>query len=103
MICRWRKVERAQGRAPNLGMREHYMEVTQALEAFLQYSRPLLHYASNSGCQWLTVAVYLFGRRFGTKRDSYQVRTVTGEHKLTSLLTGDRLFKSFLAGLFDTG
>jgi hypothetical protein len=41
MICRWRKVERAQGRAPNLGMREHYMEVTQALEAFLQYSRPL--------------------------------------------------------------
>jgi hypothetical protein len=41
MICRWRKVERAQGRAPNLGMREHYMEVTQALDAFLQYSRPL--------------------------------------------------------------
>jgi hypothetical protein len=41
MICRWRKVERAQGRQPNLGMREHYMEVTQALEAFLQYSRPL--------------------------------------------------------------
>jgi hypothetical protein len=41
MICRWRKVERAQGRAPNLGMREHYMEVTQALEAFLLYSRPL--------------------------------------------------------------
>jgi hypothetical protein len=41
MICRWRKVERAQGRAPNLGMREHYMEVKQALEAFLQYSRPL--------------------------------------------------------------
>jgi hypothetical protein len=41
MICRWRKVERAQGRAPNLGMREHYMEVSQALEAYLQYSRPL--------------------------------------------------------------
>jgi hypothetical protein len=41
MICRWRKVERAQGRAPNLGMREHYMEVTQALEAFLLYSRLL--------------------------------------------------------------
>jgi hypothetical protein len=41
MICRWRKVERAQGRAPNLSMREHYMEVTQALETFLQYSRPL--------------------------------------------------------------
>jgi hypothetical protein len=41
MICRWRKVERAQGRAPNLGMREHYMEVSQALESFLQYSRPL--------------------------------------------------------------
>lgn len=41
MICRWRKVERAQGRAPNLGMREHYMEVSQALETYLQYSRPL--------------------------------------------------------------
>jgi hypothetical protein len=41
MICRWRKVERAQGRAPNLGRREHYMEVTQALEAFLQYSHRL--------------------------------------------------------------
>ncbi len=42
MSCRWRKVERAQGRAPNLGMREHYMEVTQVmLEAFLQYSRLL--------------------------------------------------------------
>jgi hypothetical protein len=41
MICRWRKVERAQGRAPNLGMREHYMEVSQALETFLKYSRPL--------------------------------------------------------------
>jgi hypothetical protein len=41
MICRWRKVERAQGRAPNLGMREHYMEVSQALESFLKYSRPL--------------------------------------------------------------
>jgi hypothetical protein len=41
MICRWRKVERAQGRAPNLGMREHYMEVSQALEIHLQYSRPL--------------------------------------------------------------
>ena len=41
MICRWRKVERAQGRAPNLGMREHYMEVSQALEAYLKYSRPL--------------------------------------------------------------
>jgi hypothetical protein len=24
MICRWRKVERAQGRVPNLGMREQY-------------------------------------------------------------------------------
>jgi hypothetical protein len=41
MICRWRKVERAQGRAPNLSMREHYMEVSQALETHLQYSRPL--------------------------------------------------------------
>jgi hypothetical protein len=41
MMCIWRKVERAQGRAPNLGMREHYMEVSQALENFLQYSRPL--------------------------------------------------------------
>jgi hypothetical protein len=41
MICRWRKVERAQGRAPNLGMREHYMEVLQMLETYLQYSRPL--------------------------------------------------------------
>jgi hypothetical protein len=41
MICRWRKVERAQGRAPNLGMREYYMEVLQALETFLKYSRPL--------------------------------------------------------------
>ena len=41
LICRWRKVERAQGRAPNLGMREHYMEVSQALEAYLKYSRPL--------------------------------------------------------------
>jgi hypothetical protein len=40
-ICRWRKVERAQGRAPNLGMREHYMEVTQALVTYLKYSRPL--------------------------------------------------------------
>jgi hypothetical protein len=41
MTCRWRKIERAQGGAPNLGMREHYMEVSQALETFLQYSRPL--------------------------------------------------------------
>jgi hypothetical protein len=41
LICRWRKVERAAGRAPNLGMREHYMEVSQALEAYLKYSRPL--------------------------------------------------------------
>jgi hypothetical protein len=41
MICRWRKVERAQGRAPNLGMREHYIKFTQALEVFLQYSLPL--------------------------------------------------------------
>jgi hypothetical protein len=41
MMCRWRKVERAQGRAPNLGMREHYMEVSQALETYLQYSRLL--------------------------------------------------------------
>jgi hypothetical protein len=41
MICRWRKIERAQGRAPNLSMREHYMEVSQALETYLQYSRPL--------------------------------------------------------------
>ena len=41
MICRWRKIERAQGRAPNLSMREHYMEVSQALINFLQYSRPL--------------------------------------------------------------
>jgi hypothetical protein len=41
LICRWRKVERAQGRAPNLGMREHYMEVSQALETYLQFSRPL--------------------------------------------------------------
>jgi hypothetical protein len=41
MICRWRKIEKAQGRAPNLGMREHYMEVSQALETYLQYSRPL--------------------------------------------------------------
>jgi hypothetical protein len=41
MICRWRKVERAQGRAPNLGMREHYMEVTQSIETHLRYSRPL--------------------------------------------------------------
>ena len=41
MICRRRKVERAQGRAPNLGMREHYMEVSQALETYLQYLRPL--------------------------------------------------------------
>jgi hypothetical protein len=36
MICRGRKVEnRAQGRAPNLGMREHCMEVKQALKVFL--------------------------------------------------------------------
>jgi hypothetical protein len=41
MICRWRKVERAAGRAPNLGMREHYMEVSQALVTYLRYSRPL--------------------------------------------------------------
>jgi hypothetical protein len=41
MICRWRKIERAQGRAPSLSMREHYMEVSQALETYLQYSRPL--------------------------------------------------------------
>jgi hypothetical protein len=41
MICSRRKVERAQGRAPNLGMREHYMEVSLALETYLQYSRPL--------------------------------------------------------------
>jgi hypothetical protein len=41
MICRWRKIERAQGRAPNLNMREHYMEVSQALETYLKYSRPL--------------------------------------------------------------
>jgi hypothetical protein len=41
MICRWRKIERAQGRAPNLSMREHYMEVSQALETYLKYSRPL--------------------------------------------------------------
>ena len=41
MICRWRKVERAQGRAPNLNMREHYMEVSQALESYLKYSRLL--------------------------------------------------------------
>jgi hypothetical protein len=41
MICRWRKIERAQGRAPNLSMREHYMEVLQALETYLRYSRPL--------------------------------------------------------------
>jgi hypothetical protein len=41
MMCRWRKVERAHGRAPNMGMREHYMEVSQALETYLQYSRPL--------------------------------------------------------------
>jgi hypothetical protein len=40
-ICKWRKVERAQGRQPNLGIREHYMEVTHSLEAFLQYSRLL--------------------------------------------------------------
>jgi hypothetical protein len=39
-ICTWRKFERAQGRQPNLGMREH-MEVMQTLEAFLQYSWPL--------------------------------------------------------------
>jgi hypothetical protein len=41
MMCRWRKVERAQGRAASFGMREHYMEVLQALETYLQYSRPL--------------------------------------------------------------
>jgi hypothetical protein len=41
MICRWRKIERAQGRAPSLSMRENYMEVSQALETCLQYSRPL--------------------------------------------------------------
>jgi hypothetical protein len=41
MICRWRKIERAKGRAPNLGMREHYTEISQALEVHLSYSRPL--------------------------------------------------------------
>jgi hypothetical protein len=41
MICRWRKVERAQGRVPNLGMWEHYMEVSQALENFLKNSQLL--------------------------------------------------------------
>jgi hypothetical protein len=38
MICRWRNVQRAQGCAPNLGIREHYMEVSQSLETHLQYS-----------------------------------------------------------------
>jgi hypothetical protein len=88
MICRWRKVERAQGRAPNLGMREHYMEVTQALEAFLQ--------ADRGGYCCLLV------RRFGAKGDSYQVRTMTGDHGLTCLLVWDRFSKSFLAGLILT-
>jgi hypothetical protein len=41
MICRWRKVERAQGRVSNFGMQEHYMEVPQALESFLKYSQLL--------------------------------------------------------------
>jgi hypothetical protein len=41
MICRWRKVERAHGSVLNLGMGEHYMEVSQALETFLKYSWPL--------------------------------------------------------------
>jgi hypothetical protein len=39
-------------------------------------------------------------RRFVTEGDSCQVRTVTGEHELTRLLTGDRLYKSFV-GRFD--
>jgi hypothetical protein len=41
MICRWRKVDCAQGRAASLGMREHYMEISQLLETYLQYSHPL--------------------------------------------------------------
>ncbi len=39
-------------------------------------------------------------RRFVAERDSCQVRTVTREHELTRLLTGDRLYKSFF-GRFD--
>jgi hypothetical protein len=41
MTCRLRKIERAQGRAPSLSTREHYMKVSQALEAYLHYSRLL--------------------------------------------------------------
>jgi hypothetical protein len=37
---------------------------------------------------------------FGAEGDSCQVRTVTGEHGLASLLTWDRLYKSFF-GRFD--
>jgi hypothetical protein len=74
MMCRWRKIERAQGRQPNLGMREHYMEVTQALEAFLQYSRPLECHSSSSGCHWLAVAVSFLrlGYELETEGDSCQ-------------------------------
>ncbi len=64
----WWKVERAQGRAPNLGMREHYMEVMQALDAFLQYSRQLYCQALSSGCHWLAVAVFgISGNELETK------------------------------------
>lgn len=35
---RWRKVERAQGRAPNLSMRQHYSQLAQMLDARLRYS-----------------------------------------------------------------
>ncbi len=44
--------------------------------------------------------VYFVGRMFGAEGDSCQVRTVTGEHELTRLLTGDRLYK-FFVGRFD--
>ncbi len=53
--------------------------------------------ADRGGC-----LVYFVGRMFGAEGDSCQVRTVTGEHELTHLLTWDRLSKSFLAGLLLT-
>jgi hypothetical protein len=50
------------------------MEVTQALEAFLQYSRPLECHSSSSGCHWLAVAVSFLrlGYELETEGDSCQ-------------------------------
>jgi hypothetical protein len=52
-----------------------------------------------NGRPWRFCLLFILERRFGAEGDSYQVRNVTGDHELTRLLVGDRLSKSFLAGL----